>query len=395
MTDAPATSSAPSPASTSPCLDTPLSQAAALPVPDAAALAGRFAAEDAGPIASEAERAQALRDLHFGSVFTDHMAHTRWTRGQGWESHELLPYGPISLSPAAAVLHYGQEIFEGIKAYRHADGSVWTFRPRYNAARLNLSARRMALPELPEEDFVASIVDLVRADEAWVPGGEGESLYLRPFMFASEAFLGVHAAGVVDYYLIASPSGAYFQGGLEPIDIWVSQNYHRAGRGGTGFAKTGGNYASSLLPQQEAAAQGCQQVCFLDDVTQSNIEELGGMNVMVVEESGRVRTPALTGTILEGSTRSAIIQLLLDEGREVVEDTISLEGLLRDIESGKVTEVFACGTAAVVVPLGSLKGEGFEARLGGQEVTRRIHEQLTAIQYGQAADPHAWMYRLV
>ena len=381
-------------ATTSSSLETPLAHAAAVAVPDANDLAGRFLLAPNPEAASEAERVQALTDLHFGSVFTDHMAHARWTRGVGWTDHEITAYGDLTLSPAAAVLHYGQEIFEGIKAYRHADGSIWTFRPRYNAARLNISARRMALPELPEEDFIASLVDLVRADGHWVPSGEGESLYLRPFVFASAAFLGVRAADVVDYYVIASPSGAYFTGGLKPISIWVSQNFHRAGRGGTGFAKTGGNYASSLLPQQEAAAKGCDQVCFLDDVTERNLEELGGMNIMVVDHDGTVRTPHLTGTILEGSTRSAIIRLLIDSGRHVVEDTISLEGLLSDIESGRVREVFACGTAAVVVPLGRLKGEGFDVTIEGSAVTSAIHDRLTGIQYGTYEDPHNWMYRL-
>jgi len=381
-------------ATTSSSLETPLAHAAAVAAPDANDLAGRFLLAPNPEAASEAERVQALTDLHFGSVFTDHMAHARWTRGVGWTDHEITAYGDLTLSPAAAVLHYGQEIFEGIKAYRHADGSIWTFRPRYNAARLNISARRMALPELPEEDFIASLVDLVRADGHWVPSGEGESLYLRPFVFASAAFLGVRAADVVDYYVIASPSGAYFTGGLKPISIWVSQNFHRAGRGGTGFAKTGGNYASSLLPQQEAAAKGCDQVCFLDDVTERNLEELGGMNIMVVDHDGTVRTPHLTGTILEGSTRSAIIRLLIDSGRHVVEDTISLEGLLSDIESGRVREVFACGTAAVVVPLGRLKGEGFDVTIEGSAVTSEIHDRLTGIQYGTYEDPHNWMYRL-
>lgn len=376
-------------------LETPLAKAAAVPVPAADELAGRFPLTPNAHPATDAERAQALEDLHFGKVFSDHMAHARWARGEGWGSRETVAFGDISLSPAAAVLHYGQEVFEGIKAYRHADGSVWTFRPRYNAARLNVSARRLALPELPEEDFIASLVDLVRADQEWVPSGDGESLYLRPYMFASEAFLGVHAGGVVDYYVIASPSGAYFTHGLQPISIWVAQDYHRAGRGGTGFAKTGGNYASSLLPQQQAAEQGCDQVCFLDDVTEKNLEELGGMNIMVVDADGTVRTPHLTGTILEGNTRSAIIRLLQDEGRTVVEDTISLEGLLADIESGKVTEVFACGTAAVVVPLGHLKGEGFDVTISGQEVTHQIHDRLTGIQYGRYEDPYDWMYRLV
>ncbi|MGK2348653.1 branched-chain amino acid aminotransferase [Actinomyces sp. W5033] len=385
----------PEPAATvHPSLETPLSRAASLPVPAATELSGRFRLQRNPRCASDADRAQALRDLHFGAVFTDHMAHARFSRGEGWADHEVMPYGDLALSPASAVLHYGQEVFEGIKAYRHEDGSVWTFRPRYNATRLNVSARRLALPELPEEDFIASLVDLVRTDEAWVPSGRGESLYLRPFMFASEAFLGVHAAGVVDYYVIASPSGAYFTHGLTPISIWVTQDYHRAGRGGTGFAKTGGNYASSLLPQQEAAAKGCDQVCFLDDVTQTNLEELGGMNIMVVDADGTVRTPRLTGTILEGSTRSAIIRLLTDAGRRVVEDTISLDSLVEGIRRGTVTEVFACGTAAVVVPLGRLMGRDFDVEITGSEVTHEIHDRLTGIQYGRLEDPYGWMYRL-
>ena len=374
---------------------TSLARAAEVPVPKADAIAGRFPlTANPSPVAED-ERAGVLANLHFGDYFTDHMAHARWTQGEGWGDYGVVPYGELSLSPATAVLHYGQEIFEGIKAYRHDDGSVWTFRPRYNAARLNASARRLALPELPEDDFVASLVDLVRADAAWVPSGEGESLSLRPFAFASEAFLGVRPSKVVDYYVIASPSGSYFTNGLEPISIWVTTEYHRAGRGGTGAAKTGGNYASSLLPQQEAYAQGCDQVCFLDDVSQRNLEELGGMNIMVVDADGTVRTPRLTGTILEGSTRSAIIRLLRDSGRSVVEDTISLQGLLADIESGRVSEVFACGTAAVVVPLGHLKGEGFDARIEGSEVTRQIHDRLTSIQAGHAEDPYGWMYQLV
>ena len=374
---------------------TALARAAEVPVPEADAIAGRFPlTANPSPVAED-ERQAVLAGLHFGDRFTDHMAHARWRQGEGWGDYGVVPYGDLTLSPAAAVLHYGQEIFEGIKAYRHDDGSVWTFRPRYNAARLNASARRLALPELAEEDFVASLVDLVRADAAWVPSGQGESLYLRPFAFASEAFLGVRPSKVVDYYVIASPSGSYFSNGLEPISIWVTTEYHRAGRGGTGAAKTGGNYASSLLPQQEAYAQGCDQVCFLDDVLQKNLEELGGMNIMVVDADGTVRTPRLTGTILEGSTRSAIIRMLRDSGRTVIEDTISLEELLAGIESGRVSEVFACGTAAVVVPLGRLKGEGFDVRIEGSEVTRHIHDRLTSIQSGRAEDPYGWMYQLV
>ena len=374
---------------------TSLARAAEVPVPDADAIAGRFPlTANPSPVAED-ERAVVLANLHFGDYFTDHMAHARWTEAEGWGDYGVVPYGNLSLSPATAVLHYGQEIFEGIKAYRHDDGSVWTFRPRYNAARFNASARRLALPGLIEEDFVASLVDLVRADVAWVPSGQGESLYLRPFAFASEAFLGVRPSKIVDYYVIASPSGSYFSNGLEPISIWVSTEYHRAGRGGTGAAKTGGNYASSLLPQREAYVQGCDQVCFLDDVLQENLEELGGMNIMVVDADGTVRTPRLTGTILEGSTRSAIIRMLRDSGRTVIEDTISLAELLAGIESGCVSEIFACGTAAVVVPLDRLKGEGFDVRIEGSEVTRHIHDRLTSIQAGRAEDPYGWMYQLV
>ncbi|WP_196717411.1 branched-chain amino acid aminotransferase [Actinomyces trachealis] len=375
-------------------LETPLAKAAAVPLPGADELADRFPLEANPRPASPERRAELLRGLHFGTVFTDHMAHARWSRSEGWQQHGIVPFAELSLSPAAAVLHYGQEVFEGIKAYRHADGSIWTFRPRYNAARLNASAARLAMPALPEEDFVASLVDLVRTEAAWVPSGEGESLYLRPFAFASEAFLGVQSANVIDYYVIASPTGAYFPNGLKPISIWVSQDYHRAGRGGTGFAKTGGNYAASLLPQQQAAERGCDQVCFLDDVTQSNLEELGGMNLMVVHADGSVSTPKLTGTILEGSTRSAILRLLADEGREVREATIPLVTLLEGIKSGAVTEVFACGTAAVVVPLGRLAGEGFDVEITGSEASRHIYDQLTSIQYGKAEDPYGWMYRL-
>lgn len=373
---------------------TPLARAAAVPVPDADSLAGRFPLHRNDKAASAPQRAQALKDLHFGTTFTDHMAHCRWTQDEGWTQHAVIPYGELTLSPAAAVLHYGQEVFEGIKAYRHDDGSVWTFRPRYNAARLNASARRMALPEMEEDDVVASLVDLVRADREWVPAGEGESLYLRPFAFASEPFLGVRPARSVDYYVIASPAGNYFPHGLEPLSIWISREYHRAGPGGTGAAKTGGNYASSLLPQQEAYQAGCDQVCFLDAATEQNLEELGGMNIMVVDADGSVRTPRLTGTILEGATRASIITLLRDEGRRVTEETITLSSLLEDVRSGRVRELFACGTAAVVVPIGRLAGEGVEVEIGGTEVTRRIHDLLTGIQYGRRPDPHGWMYRL-
>ena len=343
------------------------------------------------------ERQRLIEQPAFGTVFTDHMARITWTADAGWTDRRIEPYGPLLLDPAAAVLHYGQEIFEGLKAYRHADRSVWTFRPWANAARFAQSARRLALPELPAEDFLGSIEALVGVDLDWVPGADETSLYLRPFMFASEAFLGVRPARGVEYLLIASPVGPYFAGGVQPVSIWVSQDYHRAGPGGTGSAKCGGNYAASLLPQQEAYARGCEQVCFLDAETRTKLEELGGMNVFVVHADGHVETPALTGTILEGVTRSSILTLLREEGREVVEGAIRLEDLQADLASGAVAEVFACGTAAVVTPIGRLAGKDFDLPVADGAtgpVTAAVRQRLTDIQYGRAADTRGWMYRL-
>ncbi len=343
------------------------------------------------------ERQRRIEHPAFGTVFTDHMARVTWTADGGWGDRRVEPYGPLLLDPAAAVLHYGQEIFEGLKAYRHADGSVWTFRPWANAARFAQSARRLALPELPAEDFLGSIEALVGVDLDWVPGADETSLYLRPFMFASEAFLGVRPARGVDYLLIASPVGPYFAGGVKPVSIWVSQDYNRSGPGGTGAAKCGGNYAASLLPQQEAYERGCEQVCFLDAATGTQLEELGGMNVFVVYADGRVATPALTGSILEGVTRSSVLTLLREEGRDVSETAIRLDTLLAGLASGDVAEVFACGTAAVVTPIGRLAGADFDLTVADGAtgpVTAAVRARLTDIQYGRAADPHGWMYRL-
>ncbi|MDO4791666.1 MAG: branched-chain amino acid aminotransferase [Buchananella hordeovulneris] len=376
---------------------TPIEESAALPAPAADDVAGRFPAAGAPALVPDAERAALLSDLHFGEVFSDHMARAVWQSSTGWSEHRLEAFGPKAISPAASVLHYGQEVFEGLKAYRHEDGSVWTFRPTWNAARLNASARRMALPEIPVEDFLASIVDLVRKDEAWVPTGEGSSLYLRPFMYASEPFLGVRAAKTVVYDLIASPCGPYFKGGFHPVSIWVTDEYHRAAVGGTGAAKTSGNYAASLLPQLEAAERGFDQVCYLDS-TNTYLEELGGMNVFVVGKDGTVRTPALTGTILEGCTRNSIIQLLRDRGVDVREEHIALDWLAGALESGEVTEMFACGTAAVVTAIGRLAGRGFDVRVGDGEpgeLTQSIYTELTSIQLGKLPDKHGWLYKLV
>jgi branched-chain amino acid aminotransferase len=347
---------------------------------------------------SDVERAALLQTPTFGTVFTDHMARVTWSAAQGWHDRRIEKHAPLQLSPAAAVLHYGQEVFEGLKAYRHADGSVWTFRPWANAERFARSARRLALPELGADDFLASIEALVRTDAAWVPTGEETSLYLRPFMFASETFLGVRPALEVEYLVIASPVGPYFAGGVKPVSIWVVRDYHRAGPGGTGAAKCGGNYAASLLPQQEAYARGCEQVCFLDAATDTELEELGGMNIVVVRADGTVSTPPLNGSILEGVTRSSVLTLLTEAGHDVREEPVRLADLRAGLEDGGVTEVFACGTAAVVTPIGRLASDDFDLTVGTGgtgPVTGAVRARLTDIQYGRVADPHGWMHRVL
>lgn len=374
--------------------NTELERQAGFSLPTADQLAGRFPVVGEVEVADDATYNQRMSELKFGRAFTDYMAKMVWREGEGWVEKSLIAYGDLKLSPAAAVLHYGQEIFEGLKAYRHADGSVWTFRPGYNAMRFNASARRMALPEVDPLDFVGSLVDLVRADQRWVPSHPGSSLYLRPFMFASEAFLGVHSAKEVTYLVIASPVGPYFTDGFAPVSIWVSADYHRAGPGGTGAAKTAGNYASSLLPQEEAAEKGYQQVCFLDAKENKYLEELGGMNVFVVYADGSVSTPELTGTILEGNTRSAILQILAAEGTTVREERLELSQIIADIKSGKVSEMFACGTAAVVTPIGKLGGTDFEVEMPAGPVTEHVYKTLTDIQDGRSEDTYGWTYRI-
>src|SRR5690606_14892821 len=347
--------------------------------------------------ASDEAREAALTDLKFGVQFTDHMARITWTQDQGWHDRRVEAYGPLALDPAAAVLHYGQEIFEGLKAYRWADGSIRLFRPEANAERLQRSAWRLALPELSVEDFIGSIEALVKADAAWVPGTEESSLYLRPFMFAQEAFLGVRPAHHVECLVIASPVGPYFPGGVKPVSIWIEKDYHRAGPGGTGAAKCGGNYAASLMPQMAAYDRGYQQVLYLDAKTGTLLEELGGMNVFIVRCDGSVETPVINGNILEGITRSSVITLFDEDATEVVERDITMAEVREGIESGDIAEVFACGTAAVVTPIGKLGSEDFELTVGNGEpgpVTLSIRQRLTDIQYGRAEDVHGWMRRV-
>jgi branched-chain amino acid aminotransferase len=349
------------------------------------------------PVSAE-RRAEILQDPGFGRYFTDHMVLAEWTPDTQWSPATVVPYGPLTLDPATAVLHYAQEIFEGMKAYRHADGSVWTFRPELNAARFQRSAHRLALPALPVDTFIASLEALVAVDHEWVPSGDGESsLYLRPFMYASEVFLGVRPAEHVTYSVIASPAGVYFTGGFRPVSIWLSEDYARAARGGTGAAKCGGNYAASLIAQQEATDNGCAQVVFLDPEEHTYLEELGGMNVVLVYGDGTLVTPELNDSILDGVTRNSIIELAHDLGHKVDERKVSVAEWREGVSSGDVVEVFACGTAAVITPIGELKWHAGSVRGAADAgpVTRRLRSSLLDIQYGRVEDPHGWMHRLV
>lgn len=342
-----------------------------------------------------ARRAEILADPGFGKHFTDHLVRAVWTPEEGWHDLAVQPYGPVVLDPAAAVLHYAQEVFEGLKAFRHADGSVWAFRPEANAARLARSCHRLALPPLTEEQFLGSLEALVSVDLDWVPDGEGErSLYLRPFLFASEPFLGVRPAHEVTYLLIASPAGSYFAGGVKPLTLWLSQQYSRAAPGGTGAAKCGGNYAASLLPQSEGTERGCDQVVFLDATEHRYIEELGGMNLFFVRSDKSVVTPPVSGTILEGVTRSSLIALLREKGYTVSEEPVDIDFWRKGSADGTLSEVFACGTAAVITPVGKLVEPEGEYETPSHELTLALRQELVDIQYGRAADAHGWLRRL-
>ena len=343
------------------------------------------------------ERTSRIADPGFGRVFTDHMAVIRYTEGTGWHDARIQAREPLTMDPASAVLHYAQEIFEGMKAYRLDDGSTALFRPEQNARRFQQSAQRLAMPELPEELFLESVSRLVEIDRDWIPTMDGGSLYLRPFMFASEVFLGVRPAHEYLYMVIASSVGAYFKGGAKAISIWLSDDYTRAAPGGTGAAKCGGNYAASLVAQAEAIRNGCDQVVFLDAAEHKWVEELGGMNLFFVMDDGSVVTPPLKGTILPGITRDSILTLLRDEGVEVREDAYSIDQWRADAGSGKLVETFACGTAAVVTPVGTVKSSQGDFTIGSGgtgQMTQRMHDRLVAIQRGEAPDPHGWVKRL-
>lgn len=338
------------------------------------------------------ERASLMANPGFGKVFSDHMVTIKWTADKGWHDAQVRPREPFQIDPASSVLHYAQEIFEGMKAYRMADGSLALFRPEENARRFNESAERMAMPEIPEAMFIEAIEALVHTDEAWVPEGDG-SFYLRPFMFASEAFLGVRPANEYIFCVIGSTVGAYFKGGYKTVSVWISQEYTRAAPGGTGAAKCGGNYAASLVATAEAFKNGCDQVVFLDAVERKWVDELGGMNIFFVMDDKTIITPPL-GTILPGITRASIMKLAREAGYTVNETPYSFDQWKEDAASGKLREAFACGTAAVIAGIGTVKyPEGTFAigNSGDGEVTSELRSKLVGIQRGAVKDTHGWM----
>ncbi|MBI1377717.1 MAG: branched-chain amino acid aminotransferase [Frankiales bacterium] len=342
-----------------------------------------------------------LENPGFGRVFTDHMVTIRWSEDAGWHDAALVPYAPIAMDPAVNVLHYGQAIFEGLKAYRMPDGSIASFRPEANARRFQRSAARLAMPELPEELFLGSLEALVTQDAAYVPDDPEKSLYLRPFMFATEVGLGVRPASEYLYVLIASPAGAYFSGGVKPVSVWLSTEYVRAAPGGTGEAKCAGNYAASLVAQAQAAEKGCDQVVWLDAHEHRWVEEMGGMNLYFVHGSGehaRIVTPELSGALLPGITRDSLLTVAKDLGLGAEEGRINVDEWREGNASGEITEVFACGTAAVITPVGSVKSAEHSWTVGDGspgEVTMRLRHALLDIQTGRSADVHGWMRTLV
>ncbi|MFI9586840.1 branched-chain amino acid aminotransferase [Streptomyces sp. NPDC052236] len=346
---------------------------------------------------SDTERESRVAAPVFGTVFTEHMVTVRFTEGRGWHSPRVEPFGPIPMSPATAVLHYGQEIFEGLKVYRTPDGAMQLFRPEMNARRFRASARRLAMPEVPDELFLAALEELAGADRKWLPGGPGTSLYLRPFLIASEEFIGVRPAAEYLFGVIACPVGAAFPGGTSPLTVLVSDDYTRAAPGGTGEAKCGGNYAASMPAQARAAAVGCDQVVFLDAAEHRYVEELGGMNVFFVFDDGTLVTPPLGGTILPGITRDSVMTLAAAAGHRLVERPYTMEEWRADASSGHLHEVFACGTAAVVTPIGTVRSAGEEFRIHEGKagpVTERLRASLTDIQYGRIPDTFGWTRRI-
>ena len=346
---------------------------------------------------SDADRTTLLANPGFGRIFTDHMVTVRYAEGKGWYEPRVEARAPIPMDPASAVLHYAQEIFEGLKAYTTADGGVTMFRPDANAARFGQSAQRMAMPVLPQSMFLESLRQLIKIDRGWIPESDEGSLYLRPFAYASEVFLGVRPSMEYLYLVIASPVGAYFSGGVKPVTVWITPDYTRAAPGGTGAAKCGGNYAAGLSAQAEAIEHGCDQVIYLDAVERQFVDELGGMNVFLVFDDGSISTPPLTGTILPGITRDSLITLARAAGHEVREERYSMTQWRADAATGRLREAFACGTAAVITPIGrvrSVEGEVVIGDGGSGATTMRLRQQLVDIQRGRSEDTYGWVHRI-
>ena len=334
--------------------------------------------------------------LVFGKAMTDHMLIIDYDEGQGWHDARIIPYGPLQIDPAAKVLHYAEEIFEGLKAYRTADGSIQLFRIRDNIDRMNKSADRLCMPQIPEELAVSAIKKLVETEQDWVPHEKDTSLYIRPFMIGLDAALGVHSSHHVQFIVVVCPVGAYYPEGLNPVKIYIEDEDVRAVKGGTGMAKTGGNYAASLRAGYRAEERGYSQVLWLDGVHRKYIEEVGSMNVMF-KVAGKILTPDLNGSVLDGITRRSCIQLLKDWGYEVEERRISAEELFAAAEDGTLEEAWGTGTAAVVSPIGELAmGEKKVTVSNNQigEITQKLYDELTGIQWGRIADPHGWIMKL-
>ena len=348
---------------------------------------------------SDKDRAEKLAAPGFGKYYTDHMVICDWSEAEGWSEPELVPYGPLILDPATAVFHYGQEIFEGMKAYRQPDGGISLFRPEANARRFAKSAERLALPQMPEELFLETVQTLVKQDINWVPKNVGESLYIRPFMIATEVGLGVRPSNHATYLVIATPVSAYFNPN-KAVTVWISTEYVRAAQGGTGEAKCGGNYAASLVAQKAAAKEGCDQVVWIDAKERKWIEEMGGMNLYFVKGKGAdatVITPKLTGTLLPGITRDSILSVAKDLGYKTEEVMLSIDDWREGVTSGEISEIFACGTAAVVSPVGQAKSAmGTWVTGDGQPgpITMQIRNHLLAIQHGTTEDKHGWVQKV-
>ncbi len=334
--------------------------------------------------------------LGFGHVFTDHMFVMNYDAGQGWHDARIVPYGEISLSPAAMCLHYGQEIFEGLKAYRTADGSVQLFRPQENFKRMNTSAERMVIPQIDEEFMLKALKTLINLEKDWVPHTDGASLYIRPFIFATDPYVGVKPADHYLFLIILSPSGAYYSTGLNPVKIYVEERYVRAVRGGTGFAKTAANYAISLKGQDEAHKQDYEQVLWLDGVEQKYIEEVGSMNIFFVID-GEVITPLLTGSVLPGITRKSALELCKKWGMKVSERRITIQEVADAYDAGKLDEVFGTGTAAVISPVGHLKWGDKVMEINGNKIgkiSQKLYDTMTGMQYGKLPDDMGWIEKL-